>query len=115
MATRISHDRGGTDRILTTEGTAGNSGVEVGIVVSTGYGYLPHRHTWKTTIAGGPTSIQVDLEGSIDGSTWSQIDTSTAVAGELRHIVNKPVRFVRAKLVAIAGGASPTATVDYAA
>src|SRR4051812_3051229 len=51
------------------------------------YVHIPsvQSFTWQTIMTGGTaTSVTVRLEGSIDGTTWSTLDTSTNTSGETR-------------------------------
>lgn len=69
-------------------------------------------HTWTVVVTGSPTVVSVDLEGSIDnGTNWFTLDTSTTTTSEMRHVINKPVLSVRAKLNTLTAGAAPTVTV----
>jgi hypothetical protein len=52
------------------------------------------KHTWCTTIAGA-SSVSVTFQGSLDNSLWATLDTSTSASSECRHVVNKPVKYVR--------------------
>jgi len=52
------------------------------------------KHTWCTTIAGA-SSVSVTLQGSLDNSLWATLDTSTSATSECRHVVNKPVKYIR--------------------
>lgn len=66
------------------------------------------NHTWQTKIDGTPSVVDVDLEGSLDGVNFFALDTSTSTTGEMRHIANKAVKFIRINLVAFTfGGTSP--------
>lgn len=52
--------------------------------------------TWQTIFAGGTaTSISVTLEGSVDGTTWTTLDTSTSTSGETRTKSTAAVLFFR--------------------
>ncbi len=66
---------------------------------------------WEVRLTGSPTSVQVDLEGSIDGSNWYQLGSHTATTDALNWTLDKPVLFVRGNVVTLSGGTSPTATV----
>lgn len=68
--------------------------------------------TWQIIITGAPTSITVNLEGSLDGTNWFQLDTYTGSANAMQHVVNKPVAYLRGNLVTLTGGSSPTVTVQ---
>lgn len=75
-------------------------------------GSIPGRMTWTTAVTGTPTAFTIDLEGSIDGTTYEILDTSdqtTNTAGtEMRHVINKPVKYLRVTLSNLAGGTAPT-------
>lgn len=75
--------------------------------------------TWQTVITGAPATCQVDIQGTLDQNpataNWFQIDTNTATTSYIQHIANKPVSHIRAKLVALTGGTSPTVTVTIQA
>lgn len=52
------------------------------------------KHTWCTTVVGG-SSVSVTFQGSLDNVLWVTLDTSTSATSECRHVVNKPVKYVR--------------------
>lgn len=70
-------------------------------------------HGWMITVTGAPTGVSVTLQGSLDGSAWVTLDTSTITTQEIRFVTAKPVVFVRANLGTLTGGTSPTVSVDY--
>jgi hypothetical protein len=65
------------------------------------------------------TAVTVDLEGSLDNTTWFQLATHPFSAGDISaegamfHVIDKPVKYVRANLTALSGGTDPTVTVKY--
>lgn len=72
--------------------------------------------TWQTVITGGPASVTVALEGSIDGGTTSfSLDSSTNTSGEVKHLTGKGALQVRANLTTLTGGTSPKVSVNLAA
>ncbi|MDP2362896.1 MAG: hypothetical protein Q8M94_03900 [Ignavibacteria bacterium] len=71
------------------------------------------KMTWEIVVTGDPTVVQVDLEGSINNSTWYALDSSTTLTSEMRHVVNKPVNYVRANLITLTAGTAPTVTVRF--
>lgn len=80
-----------------------------------------HRtHVLQVTITGGPSSVIVALEGSLNGTNWDSLGSITMSAGQLSagvgilHVVDKPVYFVRANLTTLSGGTAPTVTVLHA-
>jgi hypothetical protein len=72
--------------------------------------YLLSKHTWEIVVTGGPANETTNLEGSINGTTWYILDTSNTVTAEMRHVVNKPVRYVRGNCTVLPSG---TVTVRY--
>ena len=75
------------------------------------YAVPAKAYTWQTIVTGTPTTIAINLEGSMDGVNFAQIDTSALAGGELRSVANKPVAFIRANLATLTGGTAPTVTV----
>ncbi len=79
----------------------------------------PRNHSVQITITGAPTAVTVDLEGSLDGTTWVSLASHILSAAELTatqalfHVVDKPTRRVRANLTTLTAGTSPTVTVIY--
>jgi len=79
----------------------------------------PRNHTIQTTITGAPTAVTIDLEGSLDGTTFVSLASYIFTADDLTaaaamfHVVDKPVRFVRLNLKTLTAGTSPTVTALY--
>jgi len=79
----------------------------------------PRNHTVQFTITGAPTAVTVDLEGSLDDSTWVSLASHVMSAAELTatkgmfHIFDKTVRYVRTNLTTLTGGTAPTVTTLY--
>lgn len=78
-----------------------------------------HRFTWAVGFSTAPSTgaITTYLYGAlkkISGTImWDVLDTSTSVATQsVRHIVNKPVRFLKAEVRSTDGTAARTITVD---
>lgn len=76
------------------------------------FGGVMKNLTWAISVGGSPSGLSVTLQGSLDGTLWAILDTSTNTAGELRGIANQPVTFLRADLGTLTGGTSPTVTVS---
>lgn len=88
-------------------------------VAATGAGSVlnvngPVSITWQTTFTGTPTAITVNLEGSIDGTNYFVLDTSTSTTAEMRHVVNKQVDKLRCNITAYTVNSS-TATCSLEA
>lgn len=69
---------------------------------------LPSRScvlAWQTSFDVNPDAVNITLRVSIDGLVWTVLDTSTAVAGEVRTVdVPTAAIFVDANLVTNTGG-----------
>jgi len=79
-----------------------------------------HTMQMSFTNAGGScTALVVDLEGSIDGANWAQIDTHTFSGPELAAKValsfasGKLVLFVRANIITLTDTGVTTVIVSY--
>ena len=111
------HDHGSAEYLLNALALAGNTGAGNVLGLTTrGIMPMPHRYTWHLIVGGTGsfTSYTVNLEGSLDGTNWAQLDQSTNAAGEMRHVVNKPVRYIRANVVAnVVASGVPTLTVIF--
>ena len=111
MATKAL-EKGTRDLSIDTTFTEDGAGVLSPVVPYTdksfavvGYGnlYLPSRFNWDV-LYGTPSNIiavQIDLEGSLDDSAWFALDSTTSAANGMRFVSNRPVRFVRAKVVSL--------------
>lgn len=96
-----------------TASTSANPGTSAGclaIAMPSPNGQLPAAFTWQTLTTGGPASVAVNFVGSLDGTTWSQLDTSTNTSGEIRSVSGKPMRFVGCVPATLTGGTAPTIT-----
>lgn len=69
---------------------------------------------WTTAYTGSPTGASVTLEGSLDGTNFYTIDTSTSTSGEYRAVSDKPVRAIRANVGTLSGGSTPKVTITAA-
>lgn len=65
--------------------------------------------TWQTVFSAAPDTVTVLLEGSLDGTNWFTIDTSTSTSGEIRS-VNGTYKSLRINNSAVANGAGKTLT-----
>jgi len=69
----------------------------------------PRTFAWDIIRSGTVSTLQVDIQGSLDGTNWFQLDTyNTPGADTLRFIVDKPVYAIRANLVILTGGGNIT-------
>jgi hypothetical protein len=80
---------------------------------------LTRHHTLQVVVTGDPTVVVVTLKGSLDGTTFFVLETVTFDAGEItaeaaiRFSVDKAVTHVRANLVTLTAGTTPTVTALY--
>ena len=72
-------------------------------------GFLPVNHTWQVIYTGTASVLDIKLQGSVDNSNWFDLDTyDTASSPTMRHVVNKPVSYIRANLVTFTNGTTMT-------
>jgi len=69
------------------------------------------KWTWVQTNDASSTAPDIRLQGSIDGTNWFDLDTSTTIGSEMRHVVNKPVRYIRAYVSDMGDASSITVKV----
>jgi len=69
------------------------------------------KHTWMVLSDASTTAATVNFEGSIDGTNWFVLDTWTGTGNTMRHVVNKPVKYVRANVTSM--GDATSITVQY--
>ena len=68
--------------------------------------------TWQCVVASGTaTNVTASLMGSIDNATYVVLDTTELAGGDIRHVVNKPVRYLKA-YIPILTGSSPGVTLN---
>lgn len=116
----MNHDHGGAELLLNAVagGTTG-PGNALGIVARGNFGLYAH-YTWHTLAGDGGSNtfsaLTINLEGSLDGTHWFQLDQTTNAAGEARHVTGKPVRYVRANVItSTVNAGSPLITVMFGA
>ena len=69
-------------------------------------------HTIVVSYTGAPTSVLVDLEGSLDGTVWATLDEfDYASSSASARTVRASVKNVRANLVSHAGSLAVTAKI----
>jgi len=66
------------------------------------------NHTWTQTNNASSTAPNIKLQGSIDGSNWFDLDTSTTIGSEMRHVALKPVRYIRFYVASMGDASSIT-------
>ena len=71
---------------------------------------FPSKMTWEIVITGAPANETTLLEGSINGTTWYTLDTSTTTTSEMRHVGLKPITYIRANCTVLPSG---TCTVRF--
>jgi len=76
---------------------------------------IASRITYTIVVTGAPSAVTMNLEGSIDNTSWFTLDTMTSTTSDMRHIANKGVHYVRGNLATLTGGTTPTVTVKISA
>jgi hypothetical protein len=66
-------------------------------------------------VTGSPSSVSINLEGTIDGTNWFVLANSGNTGQFLMGGVLFPVKGVRANLTDLSGGSSPTVTATVVA
>jgi hypothetical protein len=69
--------------------------------------------TNATTVTLGGAASTTVTNATTRWANWFTLDTSTTTTKEMRHVVNKPVLWIRANLATLTGGASPTVSVIF--
>lgn len=71
-------------------------------------------HTVQVTVTGSPSACTVRLEGSLDNVNFFDLSGSqTCTSSTMFHVDGKPVSYVRANLLTLSGGTSPSVAVAY--
>jgi hypothetical protein len=89
----------------------GTAGSQFAIPEPAGMTDQSHTVRWQTIFGTAPSAINIRLQGAaadVDAE-YSDLDTSTATAGEARTVTAVRVRFLRIKKVSSTGGAALTA------
>lgn len=66
--------------------------------------------TWQTIFGSTPSAVSVSIQTSLDGTTWSTVDTSTVTAGAVRSFVTSAI-FIRAVINSATGGTTVTVSI----
>jgi hypothetical protein len=77
-------------------------------------GGIMNTHTLACLPTGAPTTANVTLDGSLDGTNFYTLVTTQACTAFIAGFgVDKPARYIRATLTGLAGGTAPTITARY--
>lgn len=104
----------------TAVGTSLNAATTTGAGTGFSVNQMIHWYTWTVTFTtAAPTSQTTNLEGSLDNVHWFTLDTSTSVSytsatynGEMRHVVYKPVLYLRCNLTTYTQGSNAGVTCN---
>ena len=85
---------------------SGEHSVTVSPALMTGSrGYTGRQVTWETLFGTAPGAISAVLEGSIDNTNWTTVDTSANVGGEARTVSSNFQKF-RVTIASLTGSAT---------
>ncbi len=89
----------------------GTAGAQFAIPEPSGRPDQGHTVRWQSIFGSAPTAVNLRLQGAMADvdSEYSDIDTSTAAAGEARTVTGVRARFLRIKKVSSTGGSGLTA------
>lgn len=73
--------------------------------------------TWTNVAGGTVTTATINLEGSIDGTNYFILDQAANTDanwanGEMRHVVNKGINFIRCRVTVLTGGGTLTSKIE---
>lgn len=89
----------------------GTAGAQFALPAPAGFPDQGHTVRWQTVFGTNPSAINIRLQGAmadVDGE-YSDIDTSTATAGEARTVTGVRAKFLRVLVASSTGGAALTA------
>jgi len=66
------------------------------------------KHTWTFTSNASSSAPTVKLQGSLDNSNWFDLDEYSGTDDTMRHVVNKPVRYIRFNVTSMGDATSIT-------
>lgn len=73
---------------------------------------ISSNYTWQTNVVGSFSALVVALEGSLDGSNWTVLDTNSSTTGGARALGYVPITFMRAHVTTFTGGTSISVLVQ---
>lgn len=93
--------------------TAGETRQEFALSDYSGFPNQGRTVAWQTIYGTAPSAICISLQGAMQDvdAQYTNLDTSTATAGEQRTVSNVQVKFLRAKVTRITGGSSVTVQI----
>jgi len=65
-----------------------------GDAIDTTSGFM--NWTWTVVSDASSSNVTVKFQGSIDNTNWFDLDEYRGTGNTMRHVVNKPVRYIRA-------------------
>lgn len=99
-----------TGRQVITTATASATGDVGGAGGVVDLGATYSQFGMQTVVTGAPTGVSATLQGSLDGTHFVVLATSTSTTGDYQSVTGKPVRFLKVNLGTLTAGTSPTFT-----
>lgn len=85
--------------------TGSNNDADVSAVIDMAeYGIIANRASIICPFSAGSSACDIDLEGSVDGTTWTVIITATADATEVTGTAEDAYRYYRVDVKTIGSG-----------
>lgn len=98
----------GRQVITTATATATGDVGGTGGVVDLGATYC--KFGLQTLVTGAPTGVSATLQGSLDGTHFYTLATSTSTTGDYQSVADKPTRWIKVNLGTLTAGTAPTFT-----
>ena len=91
----------------------GTAGSQFAIPEPAGFPDQGHTVRWQTIFGSNPSAINIRLQGAMADvdAEYTDVDTSTATAGEARTAVGVRARFLRVKKITSTGGTGLTGKI----
>ena len=93
---RTYYDTGNVS--FTSTGVGGQNDLKTGM----------SKHTWHVITNASASNVTVKLQGSIDSNYWFDLDEWSGIGTTMRHVVNKPIRYIRFNVTSMGDATSIT-------
>lgn len=84
--------------------TVTSTGATSNVTLLTGFS----KHTWTVVSDASSSAVTVKLQGSLDNNNWFDLDEYSGTDDTMRHVVNKPVKYIRFNVTSMGDASSIT-------